>query len=40
MVLDRVILLVKYKRVEEKDFTDDTIVIVNGVVLFFRDFVE
>ena len=38
--LDRVSLSVKHKRVEEKDFTDDTTVIVNGAVLFPKDLVE
>jgi hypothetical protein len=38
--LDRVKVEVKHKRIEEKDFTDDTMVIVRGAVLFPKLLVE
>jgi len=38
--LDRVKLEVKHKRIEEKDFTDDTTVAVRGAVLFPKIWVE
>ena len=36
----RILLDVKHKRIEEKDFTDDTTAVVTGAVLFPKSFTE